>query len=155
MFGHPWVVGGALDREVERHVDPEGRSGVDETAEIRERAELRVDGPMAALRGTDRVGAAGITRLGQCAVVFAFAVDPADRMDRNEIDDVETEPRDLGEACNAIIEGGTLAGHPSLTARKHLIPRGKARCFAVDDDLELVGITNHVVARLTARRQLA
>jgi hypothetical protein len=110
---------------------------------------------MAALRGTDRVRAAGIARLRHGAVVLAFAVDPADRMDRNQIDDIETEPRDLGEARNAIVKAGALAGHPPLTARKHFIPRGKACRLAVDDDLELAGITNHVVAHLTARRQLA
>jgi hypothetical protein len=62
---------------------------------------------MAALRGTDRVGAAGIARLGYGAVVL-----------RDEIDDVETEPRDLGKPRNAILEAGTLAGRLPLAARK-------------------------------------
>src|ERR1700730_287395 len=138
MLAHPGMVRGALDRKIERHLDPEGRSRIYETTKIRESAELRVDGPMPALGGTDRVGAAGIARLGQGAVVLTFAVDPADRMDGNKIDHVETEPRDLGEACDAIIEAGTLAGHSALTAREHLVPCGKTRRFAVDDDLELV-----------------
>src|SRR5262249_35453549 len=155
MLAHPRVVRGALDSEIERHLDSERRGGGDETAEIRERAEFRVDGAVAAFRGTDRVGAAGIARLRHGAVVLAFAVDPADRMDRDEIDNVETEPRDLRKARNAILEAGALAGHPPLTARKHFIPRSKARRFAVDDDLELVRITHDIAARLTTLRQVA
>ena len=76
-------------------------------------------------------------------------------MDRHEIDDVEAERRDLGKARDAIVEAGTLAGHLALAARKHLVPRGKACRFAVDDDLELVGITHNVAARLAARHQFA
>src|SRR5207244_9794879 len=69
--------------------------------------------------------------------------------------DVETEPCDLGKARNAIVEAGALPGHLPLTARKNFIPRRKARCPAVDDDLQLAGITNYIAARLTARHQFA
>src|ERR1700737_1358200 len=36
MLAHPGMVRSALDREVERHLDPEFGSGVDEAAEIGE-----------------------------------------------------------------------------------------------------------------------
>ena len=155
MLAHPRMVGRALDREIERHLDTERRGGADETAEIRKRAELRVDCAMAALRRTDRIGAARIAWLRNGAVVLAFAVDPADRMDRHEIDDIETEPRDLGKARDAIVEAGALAGHLSLAAREHLVPGGKARRFAVDDDFELARIANRVDAHRIAPHQFA
>src|SRR5438132_3018446 len=45
MLAHPGMVRGALDCKIERHLDPQCRGCLDETTEIRERAELRVDGP--------------------------------------------------------------------------------------------------------------
>src|SRR5262245_22200951 len=109
---------------------------------------------MAAFRRTDRVGAARIVGLGNGAVVFAFAVDVAKRMDGYEVDDVETESRYLGEARDAVVEARAFPGDRPLAARKHFVPCGKTRRLAVDDDLELAGIAHHITARLTARHQL-
>src|SRR6516164_666727 len=154
MLAHPWVVGRTLDREIQGYLDPERAGSTHEAAEIRERAEFGVDRAVAALRRADRIGAAGIARLRDGAVVLALAVDAANRMDWNEINDVEPELGDLGEACDAIVKGGTLAGFGSLAPREHFIPCGKSRCPTVDDDFELAGIAHHVAAQWAARHQI-
>ena len=63
------MIGGALDREIERHLHAELGGGGDKAAEIVERAEIGMDRGVAALLGADRVGAAGIARLRDGAVV--------------------------------------------------------------------------------------
>src|SRR6516165_3242493 len=63
MPAHPGMVGGALDREVERDLDAKPCSSADETAKICKRAELRIDCTVAAFRGTNRIGASRIARL--------------------------------------------------------------------------------------------
>src|SRR5574337_1454866 len=72
MLFHPWVVGCALNREVERDVDALAGGGVDEAAKIVERTELGMDGVMPALLRADCVGTAGISRGGREAVVASL-----------------------------------------------------------------------------------
>ena len=62
VLAHPGVVGGALDREIERDLHAALGGGGDKAAEIGERAEIGIHRRVAALRGADRVGAAGIVR---------------------------------------------------------------------------------------------
>ncbi len=95
MLAHPGVVGGALDRKVERHLHSLGRGGMHEAAKIGEGAEFGIDRAMPAFCGADRVRAARIARLRHRAVVLALAVDPADRMDWREIHHVEPQRGDL------------------------------------------------------------
>jgi hypothetical protein len=76
-------------------------------------------------------------------------------MDRNEIDDVETEPSDFRESRDTIIKRGTFGGPDPLAAREHFIPRGKARRLAVDDHLQFARITHRIVAHRTARHCVA
>src|SRR6516165_7167971 len=154
MPAHPGMVGGALDREVERHLNAERRGGADEPAKICERAELRIDCTVATFRRTDCVRAAWITGLGNAAVVLAFAIDAPYRMDGHEVDHVETKSRDLGKARDAIVKARTLAGDLSLAARKHLVPCSKACRSTVDHDFELAGVARQGAARLAPRHQI-
>ena len=50
----------ALDGEVERHLHVQAAAGIDEAAEVVERAEFGMHGVVAALPASDGVGAAGI-----------------------------------------------------------------------------------------------
>src|SRR5271168_156190 len=110
---------------------------------------------MTAFLRTDGIRAAGIIRLRDGAVVFAFAVNTADRMKRNKINDVEAEPRDFREARDTIIKCGAFAGLRPLAAWEHFIPSGKARRLAVDDHVQLTPITHHIIARRAARHYVA
>ena len=62
MLLQPGMIRRALDGEVERHLHVEAAAGVDEAAEIVERAELGMHRVVAALPAADRVGAARIVR---------------------------------------------------------------------------------------------
>src|SRR5204862_156166 len=62
VLGHPRVVWRAVDREVERHLEPEAPGALDEPVEVAERAEHRVDGRVAALLTPDRPGPARLAR---------------------------------------------------------------------------------------------
>ena len=116
------MVGRALHREVQGHLHPMVGAGGDEAAEIGERAELRMDGVVAAVRRADGVEAAGIAGVGGEGVVAALAVGAADRMDRGEIDHIEAERCDLGQARDAVVERAVAARNAALAARHHLVP---------------------------------
>ena len=120
--GDPRMIGRALHREVQGHLHPVVGAGGDEAAEIGERAELRMDGVVAAVRRADGVEAAGIAGVGGERVVAALAVGAADRMDRGEIDHIEAERCDLGQARDAVVEGAVAARNAALAARHHLVP---------------------------------
>src|SRR5207302_7584788 len=119
--------------------------GDDKAAEIGQGAEARLDRAMAALGGADRIGAAGILGPRDDGVVAALAVDPADRVDWHQIDDIEAERRDIAKPLDAIIESGAALRVPALTARKHLVPRREPRLRPVDGQLQFMPIT-HLVA---------
>src|SRR5439155_11203517 len=129
MLLQPWVVGRALDREVDADLDPQLLRLGDELLELFERAELRVDRVVAAELGADRPGAARVERTRFERVVLALAVRASDRVDRREVDDVEAELRKLRQHRAHALEAapGTW---------KELVPRAEARKHAVDVDLE-------------------
>ena len=77
----------------------------DQAAEVVERAELRQDRGVAAFVGADRPRAADVVGLGDERVVAALALDPADRVDRREVQDVEAEPGDVRQARLDVLEG--------------------------------------------------
>ena len=82
----------------------------------------------------DRIGAAGIALARAQRVVAALAVGVPDRMDRREIDDVEAQRRDVGQARDAIVEGAVPARHAALAARHHFVPGAVARQRPVSDE---------------------
>src|SRR5207302_418746 len=120
MLFQPRVVGRALDREVERDLDPGLARPRDETIEVLDRAELRVDGVVAAGLRADRPRAPGVALLRPQRVVAPSPVRHPDRVDRREIEDVEPE---LGEAGQHLLH--TLESAPR--ARKELVPGAEAR----------------------------
>src|SRR6516164_1234863 len=98
------MVGGALDREIERDLHAMAGAGRDQPAEIVERAQFGMDRVMSALDRADRVGAAGIAGLGAELVVAALAIDAPDGMDRRQVKDIEAERGNIRQARDAIVE---------------------------------------------------
>ena len=108
-------------------------AGLDQPAEIVERAELRVHGVVAAILVADGIEAAGVVRPGIERVVLALAVGAADRMDRRQVENVEAERGDLRHARDAVVERAVPARHRALAARHHLVPGAGAGALAVGD----------------------
>ena len=135
---HPWMVGRALQGQVESHLETEFVGPGDKGIEIVERAELRVDGVMAALGRSDRVRRTRIVLVGDQRVVRALAVDRADRVDRRQVDDVETHRRDGRQPLGGGGEGarlpqpGGLVELAALGAREELVPGAVQRPLPFD-----------------------
>ncbi len=144
-----------MDREIERDFDAEPGRGSDKTAKIGPGAEPRLDGTVAAFGGADRIRAARILRRRDHSVVAPLAVDPADRVNRHEIDDIEAERRDIAEPLDAIRESGAALRVPALAAREHLVPRREPRLRPIDDQLEFTPVAHPIAAVPGARHQLA
>ena len=75
-------------------------------------------------------------------VVAPLAVRPPDRVDRRQVDDVESHRRDVGKPPLGFGEG--RGGRPlriaALGAREQLVPRTEPSALAVDDERELRAI---------------
>ena len=97
-------------------------AGGAQALEIVERAELGMNGIVAARRGADGVWAAGIARLQRQCVVAALAIGVADGVDGGQIEHVEAERGDLRQPADAIIEATVDAGDATLAPRHHFVP---------------------------------
>ena len=133
---HPRVVGRALQREVERDLEAELVRLGDERVEVLERAEVGMDGVVAALGRADRPRDAGIAGPGVERVVRALAKRRADRMDRREVDDVEAHGGDGRQPLRRGGEGARLGRveRRAFGAREELVPRAVERALAVDPE---------------------
>ena len=95
MLGQPRVIGRALDREVERDLEPAALAAATIASKSPERAELGVERVVAAVLRADRPGRADVAGRRVLGVVPALAVRHADRVHRREVDDVEAEVGEL------------------------------------------------------------
>src|SRR5262249_21392445 len=112
----------ALKSDVEGDFNAVFLCRCDESAEILERAKLRMNGFVTALLSADGPGASDIVWRRIYGVVFAFAKRPADRMNRRQIEDVEAHCRDIGQPSKTIFQSPMGAGLGGATARKHCVP---------------------------------
>ena len=96
VLGQPRVVGGRVEREVQSRRPCRARCAVAHSErDVVHRAQLGMDGVVAALLRADRVRRAGIVRAGLERVVRALAVLAADRVDRQQVEHVEAVLGDL------------------------------------------------------------
>src|SRR3546814_36833 len=123
----PGMVGRALDREVEGDLQPVLGGRVDQPGEIVEVAELRMDGVVTTLLRADGVGAARVALRGFQGIVAALAVDPADRVDRRQVEHIEAEVAQVGEPPDDIVEGAVPCRVARLRARQELVPGAEGR----------------------------
>ena len=125
VLAQPWMIGRALDREIERDLQPVLVRCRYEPAEILQCAELRMDRIVPALVAADRIRAAVIARPRRQRVVAALAVLLADGMDRRKVENVETHLADIGKAADHIVERAVPVHIAGLRARKQLVPARK------------------------------
>jgi hypothetical protein len=125
VLGDPGVVGRALQRVVERHLEPDGVGLGDEPVEVVDGAELRVHRRVATLVGTDGPWAAGVVGVGGEGVVATLAKRLADGMDGRQVDDVEAHLGDGGQPLHRSFE-------PAFRAGEQLVPRAGARPMPID-----------------------
>ena len=128
MLLQPRVVGRALDREVERDLDPRAPRGGDHRVEVVPRAELRVDRVVAALGRADRPRRTDVARLGACGVVAALAV--RDARSGGSAAGRRRRSRARASAGSA----SATPAKPAPRAREELVPGAEARELAVDVD---------------------
>ena len=152
MILQPRMIGRALDREVERDLQPVLARRRDEAAEVGERAELRMDRVVPAFVAADRIGAAGIVRRGGERVVAALAVLFPDRMDRREIKNVEAHLPDLGQAADHVVERAVAVRVAGLRARKQLVPACELGLRPLDVERTAAHAARGTRARRTRRR---
>ena len=142
VLGDPRVVRRALQRQVHRDLQavlvrrPRRTRGSPPSV-----PSSRVDRVVAALVGADRPRRADVVRPGDQRVVAALAVDPADRVDRRQVEHVEAHRGDApGSRSAAVAKVPCLIGrrrpadHGALGAREELVPGGEQRPLAVDPD---------------------
>ena len=115
------------------------RPAATNVAEVGQRAQLGVDRVVAALGRADRPRRADVGRLGGQRVVPALAVDPADRVDRRQVDHVEAHRGDAGQPPGRGGEGAVPAAcrpvdHRALGAGEELVPGGEERPLPVDPE---------------------
>ena len=137
MVVHVRMVGRALERDVERDLEPERARPRDQPPKVIERAKLRVQRLVAAFGRADRPRAADVVRVGGKRVVAPLAPLAPDRMNRRQIKDVEAHLRDVRQTLFAIAQGAVRAGIVAARAGKHFVPRAEARQRAVDDERQL------------------
>ena len=104
------MVGRALIGDVEGDFQAVAAGGFDERVEILKRAQLGVDGLVAAFRRADGPGTAGVAVAGFRDVVFSLAVGVADGMNRRQVEHVESHVGDVRKPGDHVSKGALSSG---------------------------------------------
>src|SRR5439155_18256041 len=102
VFVDPGMVRRTLPREIQGNLEAEPLGLLPEPEEVVLGSEARLDGQMAALFGSNRPGTARIVRARSEAVVRPLAEAAADRVNRRQVDDVESQIRDGREQGRSV-----------------------------------------------------
>ena len=138
VLAHVRVVGRALERDVERHVDALAGGRRDQAAEVGQGSEGGIHRLVAALLRADGPRAPGLARP-RGLVVGALAMGVADGMDGRQVQDVEAHAGDLRQQTLDVLERAMFAGGAGRT-REQLVPRAEPRLFGFHDHLELTRV---------------
>ena len=128
----PPVIGGALEGDVERQLETTRVTGVDDRVHVVEGPEVGMDGEVVG----DPPWAADVTGCRLDAVVATLAMDDADRVDRREVDDIETHRGDVVEAIDHIAQGGGSSARMHGRPREQLVPGTETPTLGIDVDGE-------------------
>ena len=125
VLGHPRMIWGCLQREVQSDLEAVVRCDGHEVLEVGHGPEVRVHRVMPARLGADRPRGARVVRAGSQCVVRPLAEGVADRVDRGKVHDVEAHCRDSRKARGSSAEGPGAWGveRGALGAGEELVPR--------------------------------
>src|SRR5258705_13662835 len=126
MLGDPGVVGGALEGDVESHLHAVVVRGGDQSVEVAQGTELRVNGFVTAFFCADGPRAAGVVWRGGHAVVAALANGGADGVEWREVEHVEAHGGDAGQERFDVGEGSVAVWVGGGGSGEELVPGGGA-----------------------------
>jgi hypothetical protein len=126
----------ALERVVERDVDTKLLRFLHEATKIFQVAERGMNGHVAALGRTNRPRAAEISGSGSSRVVPTLAMRDADRMNRREVEDIESEVHEVGQARFDVAERPVSTRDGGCRTRKQLVPGTEHGSLAIGFELE-------------------
>src|SRR5216684_2253765 len=149
---HVRVVGRALERDVVRHLDPALGGALHEPAEVGQRAQLRMDRLVAALRAADGPRAADVVGRGGERVVLALAPGAPDGMDGRQVDHVEAQLLHVGQHAFRVRERAVATRLAARRAREQLVPGAEDGALPLGEDAQLpVGTGGHSAVRISRR----
>src|ERR1700722_10176264 len=100
-------------------------SGVAQAAKVVQTAERRMEGVVPAFAAADRIRTSDIVWLALQAVVFAFAILAPNRMNRREVEDIESHVANRGQSGDRVGECAVTTFVVGRRPRKQFVPRGK------------------------------
>ena len=109
MFGHPRMIRGALEGNVEGHFHFQLPGPLDQLGKVFQRAQGGVDRSVAALGRADRPGTALISRSRFDCVVLALAETPSDGRDGGQVEDVKTHFRHIVHPAGYVAQRTVLS----------------------------------------------
>src|SRR5690606_12726890 len=118
MLLDPGVIGRTLEGEIERDLETVILRGFHKASEILERAELGMNGIVAASLRADGIDRAGVAALRLQRIVAALAVGLADGMYRREIENVKAHRLDVRQLPDDIVERAVARGVVRHRARE-------------------------------------
>ena len=133
---HVGVIRRGLKRDVQRNFEALRGGGFHEMREVGERTQPGLDRRVASFVRTYGPGAAGVTRRRGQRIVPALAEAAADRMNRRQIQHIESHRPDVREPCFCVPEACAARRVAAAGSRKHFVPRAEPGALAIDGDLE-------------------
>src|SRR5919106_4743111 len=118
---HIGMIRRALEGNIQGHFHPSFMDRADQSLEILKRPKLGVYRLVPAFLCPDGPGASGILGSGDEGVVFTLAIGSSNRMDRGQIDHIETHVGDVGEPVFQISEVAVPSWLISARPRKQLV----------------------------------
>src|SRR5437868_7965731 len=147
------MVRGALEGDVERHVDVPLPRGGEEALEVLHGAELRMDRFVPTFGAADGPGASYVFGSRLERVVLPLARRAADGMDRRQVDDVESELLDVRDHRLGVAEGA-VASRGTGRAREELVPGAENGALALREDAQFLMMADGDAPIRMARRRL-
>ncbi len=136
MFGHPGMIRGALERNIEGNFHFQLPGALDQVGEVFQRTQGGMDRSVPTLGRADRPGAALISRGGFDGVVLALAKTFSDGRDGGQVENVKTHFRHIVHPAGYVAQRTVLSRRGRPGTGKELIPGGKTRPFPVDNNFQ-------------------
>ena len=133
MLVHPWMIGGRLERDVESDLEIVLGRLRDELAKLLEGSELGMNGRVTSQLRSDRPRTPGLTLVSLQGVVPSLAEALSDRMNRRQVQHVESHRGDVRKPLGRGCERAVLPTGPGRSG-EHLVPGREPCTLPIDGD---------------------